>query len=51
MATAIAELEAMAEQYRNPLYRLPLTFLEVFPPGVLVSIGSALALRNHKSAS
>ena len=50
MATAIAEIEAMAEQYRNPLYRLPLTFLEVFPPGVLVSVGSALVLQNHKSA-
>lgn len=51
MATAIAEIETMAENYRNPLYRLPLTFLEVFPPGVLVSIGSALVLRNHKTAS
>lgn len=50
MASAIAEIEAMAAQYRNPLYRLPLTFLEVFPPGVLVSIGSAIALKNHKTA-
>lgn len=51
MAAAIAEIEAMAEQYRNLLYRLPLTFLEVFPPGVLVSVASALALSNQKSAS
>jgi len=51
IAQAVAELEAMGERYRNPLFRLPMTFLEVFPPGVLVSLGSALALRNHKSAS
>ena len=51
IAQSIADLNAMAENYRNPLYRLPMTFLEVFPPGVLVSLGSALALRNHRSAS
>ena len=51
IAQSIADLEAMGERYRNPLYRLPMTFLEVFPPGVLVSLGSALALRNHSSAS
>ena len=49
IAEAIAELETMGERYRNPLYRLPMTFLEVFPPGVLVSLGSALALRNHSA--
>ena len=50
IAQSIADLNAMAERYRNPLFRLPMTFLEVFPPGVLVSLGSALALRNHSSA-
>lgn len=50
IAQKIAELESMGENYRNPLYRLPMTFLEVFPPGLLVSLGSALALRNHRSA-
>ncbi|MDJ0712134.1 MAG: DUF4199 domain-containing protein [Woeseiaceae bacterium] len=51
IAEAIADLKAMGERYRNPLYRLPMTFLEIFPPGVLVSLGSALALRNHTAAS
>ncbi|MEM7431629.1 MAG: DUF4199 domain-containing protein [Pseudomonadota bacterium] len=50
MAVAIADAEKMAANYRNPLFRLPMTFLEVFPPGVLVSLGSAIALRNHKTA-
>jgi len=51
IARAIAEIETMGERYRNPIFRLPMTFLEVFPPGALVSLGSALALRNHKTAS
>lgn len=51
IAQAVADMEAMGKRYRNPLYRWPMTFLEVFPPGVLVSLGSAFALRNHKSAS
>ena len=51
IARRIAEVETMGERYRNPLFRLPMTFLEVFPPGVLVSFGSALALRNHKTGS
>ena len=50
IARSIAEIQTMGERYRNPLFRLPMTFLEVFPPGVLVSLGSSLALRNHNSA-
>ena len=50
----LAELASKAEQFRaqysNPLYRLPVTFLEVFPAGLLVSLGSAAVLRNHHSA-
>ena len=36
-----AEIAAIETQYRNPLYRLPITFLEVFPPGLLVSLAAA----------
>ena len=50
----LGEVAAKAEQFRaqysNPLYRLPVTFLEVFPAGLLVSLGSAAVLRNHHSA-
>jgi hypothetical protein len=50
----LAEVASKAEQFRaqysNPLYRLPVTFLEVFPAGLLVSLGSAAMLRNHDSA-
>jgi hypothetical protein len=39
------EFEAM---YRNPLLRMPMTFVEIFPVGVLVSLVSALLLRNPR---
>ncbi|MFZ2752698.1 MAG: hypothetical protein WAZ48_04545 [Lysobacteraceae bacterium] len=32
-------------QYANPLFRMPMTFTEIFPPGVLVSLNGAGLLR------
>lgn len=43
-----AEMEAFKVQYANPLYRLPMTFTEIFPVGLLVSIVSAALLRNSR---
>ena len=40
-----AELESML---LNPLVRVPLTFLEIFPVGLLVALVSAALLRNPK---
>jgi hypothetical protein len=34
--------------YANPLLRLPMTFLEIFPVGVLIALISAAVLRNPK---
>ncbi len=49
---AYAQLEAqmrqMAEAYESPLFRLPMTFAEIFPVGLLVSIVSAILLRNSR---
>lgn len=49
---AYAELEAqmrqMAVAYQSPLFRLPMTFVEIFPVGLLVAIVSALLLRNSR---
>lgn len=42
------EMADFAVQYRNPLVRLPMTFLEIFPVGVLVSLVSAALLRNPR---
>ena len=32
----------------NPLYRLPITFVEMFPVGVVISLISAVLLRNSR---
>lgn len=42
------EMATMAEQYRSPLFRLPMTFIEIFPVGVLVALVSAGLLRNSR---
>lgn len=47
-AAKIAEMQASFEMYRNPLFRLPITFLEMFPVGLVVALVSAAVLRNPK---
>jgi hypothetical protein len=44
----IVQMEKFREQYANPLFRMPVTFIEIFPVGVLVSLISALLLRNSR---
>ncbi|HWA00639.1 MAG TPA: DUF4199 domain-containing protein [Caulobacterales bacterium] len=44
----IAELNQMKAAYANPLFRLPMTFLEIFPVGLLIALISAAVLRNPK---
>jgi hypothetical protein len=48
LARFIAEMDAFKAQYANPLYRWPMTFMEIFPVGVLVSLVSAGLLRNAR---
>lgn len=43
-----AEMRDLAESYRNPLFRFPLTFVEIFPVGLLIALVSAGLLRNPK---
>ena len=50
-----AELQALSErmaslekQYANPLFRLPMTFLEIFPVGALITLISAAILRRER---
>jgi hypothetical protein len=45
---AAAEMDRMKAQYANPLFRLPMTFVEVFPVGLLISLVSAALLRNSR---
>jgi hypothetical protein len=41
-------MQAMQVKYANPLFRLPMTFVEIFPVGLLVSAVSAGLLRNSR---
>jgi hypothetical protein len=43
-----AELEKFKADYKNPFFRLPMTFMEIFPVGVLVSLICAGLLRNAR---
>jgi len=38
----------MRTRYRNPLFRIPVTFSEIAPVGVLVSFVTAALLRNPR---
>ncbi len=42
------QMESFKAQYANPLFRAPITFIEIFPVGVLVSLISAALLRNAR---
>lgn len=44
----IVKLEKMEADYENPLFRMPMTFVEIFPVGLIISLVSAAVLRNPK---
>lgn len=48
LAKLVADMEAFKANYANPAYRLPMTFTEIFPVGVIVSLVSAALLRNPR---
>lgn len=48
IAKQSAELESFRPMYAYPLFRLPMTFAEIAPVGVLVAIISAALLRNPR---
>ena len=48
IAKISAEMAEFKIQYANPWFRLPMTFSEIIPVGVLVSLVSAGLLRNSR---
>lgn len=47
LEAARAEMEEMTRMYANPVFRVPITFLEIVPVGILVSLIAALVLRRR----
>ena len=47
-AKAVAEMDEFRRQYADPLFRLPMTFIEIFPVGLVVALVSAVLLRNPR---
>jgi hypothetical protein len=49
LAAVIEQTEQMKANYANPLYRMSISFfVEIFPVGLLISLISALLLRNSR---
>jgi xanthine/uracil permease len=48
VAAAMADYEWARINYPNPLFRIPLTFSEIFPIGLIAALVSAALLRNPK---
>jgi len=44
----LARAQDFAMMYANPLFRMPITFTEILPVGILVSLFPALLLRNSR---
>jgi hypothetical protein len=48
IAAKQAEMDAAILAYANPLFRIPITFAEIFPVGIIVALISAALLRNPR---
>jgi len=47
-AKAAADAASFTQMYANPLFRFPMTFIEIFPVGLFVALISAALLRNPR---
>lgn len=48
LAAETAKLREMQANYENPLFRMPMTFIEIFPVGLIIALISAALLRNPR---
>ncbi len=44
----VAQMNEFRTEYASPLFRVPMTFIEIFPVGLLVALVSAALLRNPR---
>lgn len=45
----VTDMETLRRQYAKPAFRLPMTFLEIFPVGLLITLISAAILRKKEN--
>lgn len=48
LEAAVAEMTRLKERYANPLFRVSMTFLEIFPVGLMITLLSAAVLRHSR---
>jgi hypothetical protein len=48
LAAVAAKSEEFRQMYLNPLFRLPVSFVEIFPVGLVISLIAAALLRNPR---
>ncbi len=48
LAAKVEKVESTMASYKNPAFRMPLTFMEILPVGLVVALLSAALLRNPK---
>ncbi|MCI5043707.1 MAG: DUF4199 domain-containing protein [Aquisalinus sp.] len=48
MEARIAQMKAAMANYGNPFFRIPITFIEIFPVALIITLISAALLRNPK---
>jgi hypothetical protein len=51
LASVRREMDEFRASYANPLIRLPITFLEIFPVGLLIALIAAAVLRTKRRAA
>jgi Protein of unknown function (DUF4199) len=49
LAKLAAEMNTLKAQYADPLFRMPMTFAEIAPVGLIVALVSAAVLRNSRA--
>ena len=45
LEAVVAQMAQMKDRYASPMFRLPMTFLEIFPVGLLITLLAAAVLR------